>query len=234
MKFLDCWSRFSLMLSCRMVFWSHQNLPVPERMLSMPDLFFDVSPIQGHGRHIWSTGGVDRFLAVKPVPHEGFNIGTVASPKLHPGFTDMCGYLKFRIPDARFTILGEWEGTDKVQDPSFNYAGKVDDVAPYLAEMDVFAYPLREDHYGTCEQVVGEAMAAGVATVLMNNPAERSIGARVIREDAQTFSDAVVRLYMMPDIRRKIAETNRKRAQELYSIDTMINRWNEVFKEMMK
>ena len=51
--------------------------------------------------------------------------------------------------------------------------GKIPDIKPYLSKFDVFAYPLNPNHYGTAEQVLQEAMAAGIVPVVMNNPAEK-------------------------------------------------------------
>ena len=51
-----------------------------------------------------------------------------------------------------------------------NIIGKIDNIEPYLAVFDIFAYPLNPNHYGTAEQVLQEAMAAGVVPVVFNNP----------------------------------------------------------------
>jgi len=48
--------------SCRLVMWSHNKVDVPTKWVQYPDRFFDVSPIQGHGAYIWSTGNIERFL----------------------------------------------------------------------------------------------------------------------------------------------------------------------------
>jgi glycosyltransferase involved in cell wall biosynthesis len=222
---------------CRLVFWCHNNREYTPEELAFPDLWIDTSPVQGHGRYIWSSGGVDRFLEIKPKPHKGFNIGyvgTVDRKKIHPQFIPMCLKIAESIPNVHFTVIGENDRFTAGADNKnlFTFVGKVDDVAPYLAEMDVFGYPLRPDHYGTCEQVIGEAMAAGVVPVLMDNPAEREIGYAV--KDEQQYCDTIYALYKNPDRRRRLSDNCRKTAKELYSIDTMISRWNDVFEDMME
>jgi glycosyltransferase involved in cell wall biosynthesis len=227
---------------CRLVFWSHKNHPVPQQVLSFPDLFLDVSPVQGHGRYIWSTGGVDRFLEIQPKPHEGFNVGYmgwVDYRKMHPNFIEMCKAIN--IPDVRFTIVGK-NNIGGASGGRFTFTGLVDDVAPYLAEMDILGYPLRSDHFGTSEQVLGEAMAAGVVPVVMDNPAEKLIvtptpgpyptGIRCRYQDE--YPKAVEWIYGLPEMRRRISENSRSCAKELYSLDTMIRKWDEVFEEMME
>jgi len=220
---------------CRVVAWAHKNYPVPQRYLDYPDLFIDTSPIQGHGRHIWSTGGISRFLEIKPKAHKGFNIGYVGEisykGKMHPDIFDMCNAID--IPDVHFTFVGE-NKTAMTSGDKFTFTGKVDDVAPYLAEMDVFGYPLRPDHYGTCEQVIGEAMAAGVVPVLLGNPAEREIGFWVT--DVGQYVLQIEYLYKHSELilRETYGKRARERAREIYSIDNMVSEWNKVFDEMMQ
>ena len=224
---------------CRLVFWCHKNIPYSQAALDYPDLWIDTSPIQGRGRHIWSTGGIDRFLQIQPKAHEGFNVGyvgTIDFKKIHPDFQHICDHLIESIPNIHFIMVGEPHFSLR---PSsfFTFTGKVDDVAPYLAEMDVFGYPLRPDHYGTSEQVLGEAMAAGVVPVVMDNPAERRIikfchdGLTATNE--QEYVHSIYSLYLDKKVRGKMSNSARKKAAELYSLDTMIDKWNAVFDETM-
>ena len=217
---------------CRVVAWAHKNYPVPQRYLDYPDLFIDTSPIQGHGRHIWSTGGISRFLEIKPKAHKGFNVGYVGEisykGKMHPDIFDMCNAID--IPDVHFTFVGE-NKTAMTSGDKFTFTGKVDDVAPYLAEMDVFGYPLRPDHYGTCEQVIGEAMAAGVVPVTMDNPCERMI---TKQPQGKSYVETIEALYRDPEFREELSLSCRERAKRIYSIDKMVEEWNFVFAEMMQ
>jgi glycosyltransferase involved in cell wall biosynthesis len=224
---------------CRLVFWSHKNWDVPKELVAFPDLFLDVSPIQGHGRHIWSTGGVERFLNVKSAPHRGFNIGYIGLVdyrKLHKDFIPMCHEIKKRIPEAKFIIAGEVKIPIEGLGPEFQFLGHTDDVAGVLAQCDVFGYPLRPDHWGTAEQVLGEAMAAGVAPVVMDNPAERLIVNMdgFCAYDAADYAESVEWLYNFPEDRKKCAMECKARAADLYSIDKMIKSWDDVFQEMMQ
>jgi glycosyltransferase involved in cell wall biosynthesis len=116
------------------------------------------------------------------------------------------------------------------------YTGKVDDVAPYLAEIDVFGCPLRPDHYGTCEQVLGEAMAAGVVPVVMDNPCESEIVISgvtgLISHNEKEYVNNIVDMSL--GLRHLHTKECRNRAETLYSIDTMIQQWNDVFNELME
>lgn len=219
---------------CRMVAWCHKNFVVPKKYLRYPDLFLDTSPIQGHGKHIWSTGNMDRFLNLEKKEHEGWNVGTILSPKLHANFTDICERIK---KVNKFIFLGD-HNPNRSYPEYFNFVGKVDDVAPYLAEMDIFLYPLKETHWGTCEQALGEAMSAGIPVVAMNNRAEREIIRHTytgyLAQDEQGCVEGVEWILTFPGVYRHLQKNGRERAQILYDHDKMISQWNQVFEEMMK
>lgn len=227
-----------LLPDCRMVFWCHKNIRW-NKVFPYPDRFINTSPVQKYGSEcIWSTGNMDRFLAIEPKPHEGFNIGTVISKKMDVSKTfGMFMEIAGKIPDARFFWIGDAIPVNFMDFPDFTFTGKVDDVAPYLAEMDVFAYPLRPDHYGTCEIALGEAMAAGVVPVVMDNPAERTIivdgKSGYIEPDMECFIDAF-RFLRSKMLRHYMGLRAKDRAKELYSIDNQIASWNQVFESMMQ
>jgi hypothetical protein len=225
---------------CRMAIWCHNNSIYTGAELNYPDVWIDTSPIQGHGKYIWSTGDMGRFLEIKPKAHEGFNIGyvgTISYKKIHPEWYPMCEEIKRRIPEARFTFIGEnltaVQGSDWM-----TFTGKVDDVTPYLAEFDVFGYPLRPDHYGTAEQVLGEAMAAGVVPVVMDNECEKTIIMDAITgficRSGKEYIKKIERLYYIKPQRDFVSKEARHRASYLYSLDTMISQWNDVFESMMR
>ena len=251
---------------CRMVFWCHKNFGISVEEVLYPDFFVATSSIindnivdktgkfattkellvdkmlEQHCRTIWSTGNMARFLAIEPKPRKGFNIGyagTVDYKKLHPNFLAMCLEIMKHIPDVHFTVIGEQNiGITEGHDDRFTFTGKVDDVVPYLAEMDVFGYPLRPDGYGTCEIALGEAMAAGVVPVVMDNLAEKSIvlpninGCVVSNE--KEYIEAIRYLYDDPIDKEAFSASCRHRARKLYSIDTMIQQWDRVFNDLMK
>jgi glycosyltransferase involved in cell wall biosynthesis len=222
---------------CRLVFWVHKHYRIAEREICYPDRCFGTSPIQFLPDYIWSTGDISRFLEIKPKEHKGFNVGyvgTVDYKKIHPNIFKMCNEIGRLIPDSRFTFVGE-NKTNYRSETGVTFTGKVDDIAPYLAEMDIFGYPLRPDHYGTCEQALGEAMAAGVVPVTMNNPCERMITLQYGSEDEESkYEDMIEFLYLNPDCRKELSSEMRKTAQRIYSLDTMISQWNDVFESMME
>ena len=172
-------------------------------------------------------------------PHEGFNIGTVVSKKMHlTGILKLFTEIGKIIPEAYFTWISDFTPLTMFDYPNIRFLGKVDDVAPYLAEMDVFAYPLRSDHYGTAEQALGECMSAGVVPIVMNNPSE----ALIVRDGEngkvasteQEYIEAVQYIYGNPAKRKMLSNMARTDAKRLYSIDEMVRQWDSVFNSLME
>lgn len=253
-----------LLPPARIIFWSHISGFSPpyvfnQPALHYPDLFVFTSPLslgiaevrdlreerQKALRVIWSTGGVEHTLSVKPKLHSGFNIGyigTVDYGKLHPHFLKMSS--KVKIPNVRFITCGgpsekqiKEESMQYGNNERFIFTGPVSDIRDYLSEFDVFGYPLAPHHYGTCEQSLGESMAAGVPPVVMGNPTESFIVENgvtgIVAPDEKSYTQALEKLYHQPDLRRQLAVNARKTAKERYSLALMVNNWEKVFHEAL-
>jgi glycosyltransferase involved in cell wall biosynthesis len=223
---------------CRLVFWCHKNYDIPKEAREYPDVFVGTSPIQ-KCRHIRSTGDIEDYLAIKPAMHARFTVGYVGwvdYRKMHPRFFGMCE--KYRpASEAMFIVCGENKTSD-LGTSNMRLLGHVDDIKPWLAQFDVFGYPLRRDHFGTCEQVLGEAMAAGVPPVVFNNPCESqivddSINGFVVKNENE-YLLALQFLHDYPAIRNMMSHNARHRARELYNIEKMVQSWDDLFHELME
>ena len=249
----------------RIIFWSHISgfqapYVFPKPALYYPDLFVFTSPLslevqeikalpetrQKFLRVIWSTGGIDHVTSVQPKPHQGFKvgyIGTVDYSKMHPNFLEMSS--KAKIPEAQFIVCGgpsekqiQKESLQFNDGKRFIFTGQIHDITPYLAEFDVFGYPLAPYHWGTCEQALGESMAAGVPPVVLANRTESYIVddgvTGIVATNAAAYTRALEELYRHPERRRTLAGNAREAARKLFSLDLMVNRWEKVFDEALK
>jgi len=248
----------------RIIFWSHvSGFHAPyvfnETLLLYPDLFVFTSPLsldatevknlpenrQRNLRVIWSTGGIEHVASVQPKPHQGFKvgyIGTVDYSKMHPNFLKMSSMTN--IPEAQFIVCGgpsekqiQKESLQYERGESFIFTGQVNDITPYLSEFDVFGYPLAPYHWGTCEQALGESMAAGVPPVVLSNRTERYIVddgvTGIVAADAEAYIRALEELFRNPELRRRLSGNSREAAGKLFSLDLMVSRWENVFNEAL-
>ena len=209
---------------CRLVFYCHKNYPISQKELDYPDLFIDTSPIQGHGRYIWATGNMERFQKIKQIPRDDITVGFIghrrkASPELEH-------IMENTLPCSFLGIGEDWP------------AGKVVDIVPYLMCMDIFAYMLRPEHYGTCEQVLGEALSAGLPILVMDNPCEREIISNgqngYIAESVEDYISKLNMLIEHKEVREWLGTRAKESAKRIYDIDNMVIQWEDVFTELMK
>ena len=250
---------------CRVCVWSHvSGLNPPyvhlEKMAQLSDKFVLSSPISFNSdvRYfnkellkrvslVWTTGGVEDYLEINRITNNkdfviGY-IGTLDYSKIHPNFVQLCEEILKRIPEAKFVICGTGPDEGKIKEEvnkrgvneSFTFMGMCHNIKEIIPNFSVFGYPLNNKHFGTCEQVLGEVMAAGVMPIVLDNPAERLIVSNVgkISKDSEEYIENIVQLYSKP-INKETASILKGRAKELYSIDTMMDSWNELFIEVIK
>ena len=187
--------------ACRVIFWAHQKgSPAPnnftDKIFRYPDMFVFTTPLSYDTKEaqnlpaeykkklhdIWSTGGVEDIRSIKLKRHTGFNVGYIGNvdyAKMHPDFLDICNQVD--ISDVHFIVVGgpnskrlEEEASRRGIGHKFRFTGFVSEKEKwdYLSRFDVFGYPLAPHHYGSCDQVLQESMAAGVVPVVLANPME--------------------------------------------------------------
>lgn len=251
---------------CRLIVWAHANnlyppYVMPEKLVNMCDRFIFTSPVSMQAREyqslsieqkskfgaIWSVADMTPFLNVKRPHHDTFNIGYAGTidfnSKMHPDFVAMCKAIN--IPDAVFIICGDGPHVNRLKQQvkdaglwnRFIFSGRVSDLSTWYAQMDVFGYPLYEKHYGTCEQVLGEAMAAGAVPVVLNNPSEYLIVSHNyngIVTSTSNYPREIERLHDNPDVLKKLSNNARKRSCELYNTDAVISQWRREFESIME
>jgi glycosyltransferase involved in cell wall biosynthesis len=250
---------------CRLCFWSHiSGLNPPyiffEKLVEFPDMFIFSSPISFEAKeikelppqlkekliNIWTTGNLNEYFDITPIHHEGFNIGylgTLDFTKLHPNFVDFCS--KINIPDVRFIMIGVGRDSEKLKqqvkekglEDKFLFTGIIDDIKPYLSIIDVFGYPLNPKHFGTCEQVLGEAMAAGIIPIVMKNPAEEYILfqslVKFVCSNENEYVHNIELLYRERSKKASIINLMQEHITQLYDSDKMVTSWENVFNNMI-
>ena len=248
----------------RIVFWSHVSgfhapYVFPDAALAYPDRFVLTTPISRTVPEvaafeiasgcalpiIWSTGGIAHVEEIVPVAHPRFTVGylgTVDYAKLHPRFLQMSA--RIALPDAEWVVCGGPNHHALAEQARaggwahrFRFEGPVTDISSYLARFDVFGYPLSPEHYGTCEQALVEAMAAGVPPVVLANRAERTIVddgvSGIIATSEDEYVRAVEALARDDDLRRRLSSGAREAARRRFSLSTMVSAWDRLLREVL-
>lgn len=249
---------------CRLIIWSHisgSHAPYvfTNKILEYPDMFVFATPVSFEAREIqslsvkqkeslrvvWSTGGVDHICSVLPKEHAGFNvgyIGTVDYCKMHPDFLDICS--RIDIPNVKFTVCGgtkekeiQQEATQRGLANIIEFTGLVSDVNPYLAEFDVFGYPLAPYHYGSCDQVLAESMAAGVVPVVLSNRMESYMikdgVTGIVAKNQKEYIESIEKLYADSQLRSNLSKNAKEYAYKTFTLSSIKREWTEVFERIM-
>jgi len=250
----------------RVIIWSHiVGSPPPnnftDKILRYPDIFVFTTPLsykvkdvqnlsdehKKYLRDVWSTGGVDRIKSIKLKKHAGFNIGYIGNvdyAKMHPDFLDICNQVD--IPNVNFIVVGGPNGKQMEQEVEllgiggkFNFTGFVPEMKKweYLSLFDIFGYPLAPHHYGSCDQVLQESMAAGVVPVVLANPMESYMVkdgvTGIVAKDKDEYVRALQNLYHNPKLRNYLSKNAKGYATKTFSLEKMENEWDKIFNEAL-
>jgi glycosyltransferase involved in cell wall biosynthesis len=250
----------------RLLIWSHvaglfptQNLT--DALVGFPDRFVIATPhslkapaLQRLGederaariRLVFSCAGIDHVAHVVPRPHEGFRVGyvgTVDYCKMHPDFIRICAAVE--IPGVRFVVCGgpnesaiRAEAQRAGVAERFEFLGQLPEVDDMLASFDVFGYPLAPYHYGTGEQALIEALAAGVPPVVLSNGAEQLVVedgvTGIVAGDPEAYARALELLYREPQRRLTLAQNARRSARERFTIEGLVQAWSALYAELLQ
>ena len=250
--------------ACRMVIWSHISGYYPpnvftDKILRYPDMFVFTTPVSFESKEvqsllekkkeslhvIWSTGGVEHVRSVIPKEHKGFNIGyigTVDYCKMHPNFLKLCSLVD--IPNVKFIVCGGSKERE-IQNAAkqlgladkIKFTGQVSDINPYLAEFDVFGYPLAPYHYGSCDQALAESMAAGVVPVVLSNSMESCMVkdgvTGIVAKNQEEYIKGIKQLYVESQLRSNLSKNAREYALKTFLLSTLEREWEAVFEKIM-
>jgi glycosyltransferase involved in cell wall biosynthesis len=166
-----------------------------------------------------------------PVPHEGIRVGYLGLAVPHKGFdvlapmmealgrTDVNLDLFVAPPPSNLPLelRPAWDALAALEGrrPVF-MVGRTNDVRRAYGELDIVLCPSRQESFG---RVAAEAMLNGLPVVASDIPAYRELlgddeaGLLFPVGDAQAAAAAVARLADDPELRRRLGEAGRARAQ---------------------
>ncbi|MFI4940439.1 MAG: glycosyltransferase family 4 protein [Burkholderiales bacterium] len=144
-------------------------------------------------------------------------------------------------PDARLVLLGE--GPDKGEfqrlarnDPRIVFAGFQEDVGSWIAAMDVFAFPSREEGLGSSvldAMLLGVPVASSTAGGLPELIGAQQRGLTVSGNDPQLWADAIRRLLEDAPLRDRLRNAALKFAQE-HDIAAMTRHYLDLYESVIR
>ncbi|MGV1005658.1 MAG: glycosyltransferase family 4 protein [Candidatus Nanopelagicales bacterium] len=167
-------------------------------------------------------------------------VGTVSDSKMHPKTAEIFSRLSqdgysikvvggpdhFKLAD-RVSLLGG----------QIEVFGRVSVVNEFYKDADAFIYPLRKEHYGTGEQVILEAMAAGLPVIAFSNPAEEAVlrgGGGLLVDSENQFFDALHKLSTDTNLYQQLARAGRARASSEFDAKKMASDLLEQFRKVAR
>jgi glycosyltransferase involved in cell wall biosynthesis len=167
----------------------------------------------------------------EPVPHDGIRIGYLGLAAPHKGF-DLLAPIMGRVDradvslelfvapppsDLPLELRPPWDALAALEGRRTVYhRGRTTSVAQVYAELDIVLCPSRQESFG---RVAAEAMLNGVPVVASDIPAHRDLvghedgGLLYAPDDDAAAARAIVRLADDPDLRRRLGEGGRARAE---------------------
>ena len=177
----------------------------------------------------------------RPVDHKVM-IGTVAALRAEKRIDRLIdAFAKAKLSDAELMIVGDGperaslEAQAQTLNIRAHFVGAQDDVAPFLRRMDVFA--MSSDTEQMPISLV-EAMAAGLPVVATDvGDTMRMVCVAntpfVAPLDAQILGNNMRDLASNPALRLELGDANAQKARAEYDLDTMVARYDAVFRNMV-
>ncbi len=148
-------------------------------------------------------------------------------------------------PGVRFFIAGGGELKEslvRLRDQAglgdrFVFLGFRDDVPELLSSFDIFVLP---SIYEGLPVSLIEAMAAGLAIVTTDVDGNCEViggneaGLPVESQNPAALTQSLIKLIESPELRGKMGEAGRRRARNLFSIESMIDSYEKIYRDCLK
>lgn len=164
-------------------------------------------------------------------------------------FVDAAKLVHEKIPNVIFKIAGDvYIGEEEIKkeleeyisekklDKVVKLLGQVNNMSEFYADIDIFVLPsIQPEPFGL---VVIEAMEYGLPVIATNHGGPVEIitegeeGYLVDYKDANQMANRIIELVSDPDKRRYMGENARNKKRKEFSVNTMVERIEKIFKEV--
>ncbi len=248
----------------RLLTWSHvsglYNPIIPQRLIMASHRFLFTSSCSLESKEvidlipelgdrlgvIYSSGGFSGMPEHIGEASNNISVGYVGSlnfAKLHPNYIDYLAAVD--IPGFRIKMIGDLTNKDILnqQCDSLSRTGMLDfrgyttDIVSELASIDILAYLLNPEHYGTTENALIEAMAMGIVPIVLDNPAETQIVddryTGLIVHSPDEFAEAIKWLSENPADRQRLGRQASESVRERFSAQKMESTLNAHYQSIL-
>jgi phosphatidylinositol alpha-1,6-mannosyltransferase len=168
---------------------------------------------------------------------DAFVVGGLGRLDRQKGWDLLCrasALVRDEVPEAAFVVIGEGEeraALERLSEcGSVRFAGHREDAAGLLPAFDVLVVPSRWEGFG---RVAAEGMLAGVPVVASTVEGLPEVvgdcGVLVPPESPEALAEAVVALAKDPDRRAELATMGKRRAEERFGVEQMVERTRDVY-----
>lgn len=139
-------------------------------------------------------------------------------------------YKKIKRHDVEFWVIGDGGYFDGIK---FFRNVPYEQMPEFYNKASVIIHPSRNEN---CPKVILEAMSCGKPVVTLNVTGNVELidsGIDGICTNRESFADEVNRLLNDEDVRKKMGENARKKIVEKYSLETMIDRYKNLYSSIL-
>ena len=248
----------------RFLIWCHvsglHNPIIPQRLILASQKFLFTSPCSLEAREVVnvfpqvedrldvvsSSGGFDELPKNICQLNEDLSVGYIGSlnfAKLHPQYVDYLSAVD--IPGFNVKLVGDITNQDILNKQCdvmgkagmLDFRGYTPDIVSELTSINVLAYILNQEHYGTTENALLEAMAMGIVPIVLDNACERHIvddhKTGLIVNSPYEFAEAMDWLYYNPDKRKKLGKQAARSVRKRFTAKTMEASLNRHYQSLM-
>ena len=252
----------------RLALWAHVSgcwypyispafLHVPQRFIftspySLDNPYWDETErtwARTHTSVIHSSGGFDAIrsheLHMRDDHFVVGYIGTQSYAKMNRDFVKYCAAAA-DIPGIEFVLVGDLTNVDQIRaeaaalgiEEKFRFVDYVRDVSAELAKMDVFGYLLSPRHFGTTENALLEAMAAGLPVIALDQCAEKYLITHnetgILIKNRDDYRRAIELLFTHPEERARLGNTARERVLRDFSVAHTVCQLHALYDKMLQ
>jgi glycosyltransferase involved in cell wall biosynthesis len=189
---------------------------------------------------VHSAGGFEELVLPDRSTNDPLVMGYFGSlnfAKLHPHYVDYLAAVT--LPNFKVRLIGDIHNKDILEKQCeqadrlgmLDFRGYSTRISSELQSINVLAYLLNPEHYGTTENALLEAMAMGIVPIVLDNPAERYLvedrKTGLIVSNPGEFAAAVLWLAENPKERQKISRQAVEAVQARFNVDRMVTSLTE-------